>query len=90
MWDMQEEGIRFNNYVFFSVLKVCGYFFEWRISKEVYVLILRSLFEYDVFVSSVFIDMYFRCGFIENARRVFNSMIEKDLVVLNAMIVGYV
>lgn len=90
MRDMQEEGIRPNNYVLPSALKACGHLFEWRTSKEVHALILRSSFEYDVFVSSALIDMYSRCGFIENARRVFNSMIEKDLVALNAMIAGYV
>ena len=38
----------------------------------------------DFFVGTTFVDMY-----VKYARRVFNEMIEQDVVLSNAMIVGY-
>jgi len=88
--EMQVEGVRPDNYVLPSALKACGHLSEWRRGKEIHVLILRCSFEYDVFVSSALIDMYSKCGFVGKARNVFDGMIEKDLIALNATVAGYV
>ncbi|KAL9235324.1 hypothetical protein vseg_010090 [Gypsophila vaccaria] len=90
MWEMRVQGVRANNYVVPSALKACGHLSRWRTGKEIHGLILRSWFEYDAYVCSALVDMYSKCGLIEDARRVFDGMIEKDLVVLNALIAGYV
>ena len=52
-------------------------------------MVLKCSFESDGFVRSALIDMYSRCDLIEKARRVYNAMVEKDLVALNAMVSGY-
>ncbi|CAN6465899.1 unnamed protein product [Victoria cruziana] len=43
----------------------------------------------DIFVNTALIDMYAKCGIIGEARRVFDMVPEKDVVVWTAMIMGY-
>ncbi|CAA2986140.1 pentatricopeptide repeat-containing At3g12770 [Olea europaea subsp. europaea] len=49
----------------------------------------NSEYKGDIFVSTALIDMYAKCGSVELARQVFNSTVNKDVVVWSAMIVGY-
>ncbi|XP_074295061.1 pentatricopeptide repeat-containing protein At5g59600-like [Silene latifolia] len=90
LWEMSAEGVKANNYVLPSALKACGHLSEWRTGKEIHGLILRNSFEDDAYVCSALVDMYSKCGFVEKARRVFNSMVKKDLVTVNALVSGYV
>lgn len=50
---------------------------------------LKMGVNYDVFVSCTLIDMYSKCGNIEDARFVFDSMTEKTTVGWNSIIAGY-
>ena len=47
-------------------------------------------FEFDVFVGNGLVDMYAKCGCIEDARQVFDRMRRRNFVSWNAMISGYV
>lgn len=88
--EMLAESVKPSNYILPSALKACGHLFKWRTGQEIHSFILRSSFECDVYVSCALIDMYAKCGFVGKARKVFDNMIEKDLVTLNAMVAGYV
>ncbi|XVF63475.1 hypothetical protein PTKIN_Ptkin09bG0089500 [Pterospermum kingtungense] len=48
----------------------------------------RGLFE-DVFVGNALIDMYAKCGMMDEANKVFERMKVKDVVSWNAMVTGY-
>lgn len=88
--EMLAEGVKPNNYVLPSALKACGHLVEWRRGHEIHCLILRSSFEWDVYVNSALIDMYSKCEFVGKARKVFDNMIETDVVALNSVVAGYV
>ncbi|XP_021720811.1 pentatricopeptide repeat-containing protein At5g59600-like [Chenopodium quinoa] len=88
--EMVAEGVKPNNFVLPSALKACGHLLERRTGEEIHGFSLRRSFHNDVFVGSALIDMYSKCGFVDKARKVFDNMIEKDLVALNAMVAGYV
>eukprot|EP01018_Ginkgo_biloba_P002100 Gb_06087 [translate_table: standard] len=57
--------------------------------KYVHEEITRRGFQSDVFVASTLVDMYTKCGSIENARDVFDKMPQRDTVSWNTMISGY-
>eukprot|EP00253_Pinus_taeda_P001294 PITA_01294 len=86
---LQEEGIKPNNFTFPFVLKACAGLSSLQEGKEVHHHIVNSGLEIDVFIAAGLIDMYGKCGSVENARQVFDKMPGRDLVSWNAMIAGY-
>ena len=49
--------------------------------KEVHVERNRSGFRKNVFVGSVLVDMYVKCGIMEDAQEVLDKMLERDAVI---------
>ncbi|KAG9444061.1 hypothetical protein H6P81_015401 [Aristolochia fimbriata] len=60
-----------------------------RYGKEIHSHILRTGFASDAIVWSALSDMYAKCGSIEEARFVFNEILEKDVVTWTTMIGRY-
>jgi pentatricopeptide repeat protein len=85
-YQMQETGIQPNQFTFASVLRSCA---GLAALEKVHQEIIRSGFEFDLFVGSALLDMYAKCGSIENARCVFDKMSQRNVVTWNAMIAGY-
>ncbi|KAL5580945.1 hypothetical protein UlMin_013387 [Ulmus minor] len=86
---MQRESWRPNIFVVPSILKACGHLSDSQTGERLHALVLRYWFDSDAFVNSALIDMYSKNGRVEKARRAFDMMGEKDLVALNAMVLGY-
>ncbi|KAJ0962490.1 hypothetical protein J5N97_030318 [Dioscorea zingiberensis] len=72
-----------------GVLRACTKLSDLRTGKVLHNLITRSLLDSDAFISSALVSMYSRCGRVDIARRVFDRMSDRDLVVWNSMISGY-
>ena len=51
-------------------------------------LVLEKKIEVNSYVRSALIDMYGKCGDLISARRIFDSMPNKDVVIRNAIITG--
>ncbi|XP_027161864.1 pentatricopeptide repeat-containing protein At5g59600 [Coffea eugenioides] len=88
--EMQKEGRKLSEFVIPSALKACGQLSDMRTGETVHALVVKYDFESDAFVISALIDMYSKCVNIKSAKRVFDRMVDKDLVALNAMVSGYV
>eukprot|EP01018_Ginkgo_biloba_P001353 Gb_22629 [translate_table: standard] len=86
---MQLTGVKPNEKTFASVLPACANLTALEQGKEIHEEIISSQFESDVFVGSALVDMYAKCGSIENARDVFDKMHQRDVVSWTAMIEGY-
>eukprot|EP01018_Ginkgo_biloba_P031792 Gb_15843 [translate_table: standard] len=87
--EMELAGVKPNRESFASVLPACANLAALQLGKVVHEDIIRSGFESDVFVGSALVDMYAKCGSIENACRVFDKISTRDVVLWNAMIIGY-
>jgi pentatricopeptide repeat protein len=81
--------VMLNQFTFVSILRVCASLIIVKCGKEVHARIIKIGFEKDVFVGSALVDMYSKCGSIEDACKVFNEMPTQNLISWNAMIVGY-
>lgn len=46
--------------------------------------------QWDIYVGSALVDMYMKCGYNEDARKVFDAMPSKNVVSWSALIAGYV
>ncbi|KAJ7553580.1 hypothetical protein O6H91_06G104000 [Diphasiastrum complanatum] len=87
--EMKQEGLQPNNVTYVVLLNACASIAALEQGKQLHSHIIRSGFELDVIVSSALVDMYAKCGSVEHARQVFNSMHERNVVSWNAMIAGY-
>ncbi|WCJ41579.1 Pentatricopeptide repeat-containing protein At5g16860 [Euphorbia peplus] len=62
---------------------------DWLRGKQLHGFAMRSgLFE-DVFVANSLVDMYAKCGMMEEADKVFKQVNKKNVVTWNSMVTGY-
>ncbi|KAK3443572.1 hypothetical protein EUGRSUZ_B03685 [Eucalyptus grandis] len=72
------------------VLKACSRLDDVELGKRIHSSILGTDLMEDVRVATSLVDFYRKCGLVEDARYVFDRMAERDVVMWNAMINGYV
>ncbi|KAJ7570944.1 hypothetical protein O6H91_01G141200 [Diphasiastrum complanatum] len=87
---MQRECVSPNEFTFVPVLNACASLRALEEGRRVHEQILQSGCKSDIFVGNSLVDMYAKCGSMEDAWRVFNTMPLRDVVTWNAMIVGHV
>ncbi|XP_057849912.1 pentatricopeptide repeat-containing protein At2g13600 [Cryptomeria japonica] len=78
-----------NQFTFASALSSCASLLAFNSGKQVHGYIVRTGFESDVFVGSALIDLYAKCGSLDDARRVFDKMPEQSAVSWTTLMVGY-
>ncbi|KAH9305503.1 hypothetical protein KI387_009907, partial [Taxus chinensis] len=86
---MQESGISPDNYTVLSVLKACAEMEDLGWGMKVHCWIIRSGYEFDLFVGNVLVAMYGKCRNLEYARQMFDKMPTRDNVSWNTIIAGY-
>eukprot|EP01018_Ginkgo_biloba_P008647 Gb_28765 [translate_table: standard] len=86
---MRLTGVKPDLDTFSSVLPACAHLATLQHGKEIHEDIIRSGFQSDAFVGSALVDMYAKCGSIEEARKMFDKMARRDVVSWTAIIVGY-
>jgi pentatricopeptide repeat protein len=86
---LQHKGVEADPVTFLGVLNVCTSVGALEEGKHVHEKIIQCGFESDVFVGSSLIDMYVKCGAVEDAQRVFNMITTCNLAAWNAMLGGY-
>ncbi|XP_010912774.2 pentatricopeptide repeat-containing protein At5g16860 [Elaeis guineensis] len=72
-----------------NILPACASLRALAQAKEIHGYALRSGLFWDIFVGNAIIDVYAKCGMMEDACRVFNGMEVKDVVSWNVMVTGY-
>ncbi|KAJ4977250.1 hypothetical protein NE237_002356 [Protea cynaroides] len=77
-----------NDATLVTVLSACSRLGALDLGKWLHVYAESNGFKGNVYVGNGLIDMYSKCGSIENAIDVFNSMELKDLITWNSMICG--
>ncbi|XP_071696785.1 pentatricopeptide repeat-containing protein At2g46050, mitochondrial [Rutidosis leptorrhynchoides] len=58
--------------------------------RQIHCWIVKSGFSKDCYVNSRLVDMYAKFGYVYEAKRVFDDVLEKDLVLWNVMVSCYV
>ncbi|KAH0469916.1 hypothetical protein IEQ34_001474 [Dendrobium chrysotoxum] len=86
--DMLESGVAPNDYAYNAALQVCTSLCSLSLGERIHSLILRSGFGGDRRVANSLIEFYSRCGLMDKAARVFNGILELDLVSYTSMISG--
>ncbi len=71
------------------MLNACASLRALEEGRQVHEQIIQSGCEGDAFVGCNLVDMYAKCGSMEDAQRVFNKMPSRDVITWNAMILGH-
>ncbi|KAK7341027.1 hypothetical protein VNO80_23951 [Phaseolus coccineus] len=72
-----------------SILSACGNIKVLEVGQQLHCLSVKLGLETKLFAGSSLIDMYSKCGDIEDARKIYSSMPEWSVVSFNALIAGY-
>lgn len=86
---MQLNGIEPNNITFISVIGACCGKKTLEQGRHVHVAVVEAGYESDVVVGSALVNMYGKCGSVEEARWVFQRLHVKNCVTWNALIEAY-
>ncbi|KAJ8430210.1 hypothetical protein Cgig2_006718 [Carnegiea gigantea] len=87
--DMRRHGFLVDGYTFGSALKGIACNAELDSGEQLHSLIIKMGCLSNVFTGSALLNMYAKCGRIDNAHIVFHSISERNSVSWNAMISGY-
>jgi pentatricopeptide repeat protein len=85
---MQQEGVQPNCVTFVAVLNACASVIALEEGRCVHHQIIQSGLESDVFVGNSLLDIYAKCGSIEDVWKVFHKMPSRDVVTWNAILGG--
>ncbi|KAL1216940.1 Pentatricopeptide repeat-containing protein [Cardamine amara subsp. amara] len=92
---LKKESVCPTHYTFANIIKACADLAELHLGMQAHVHVLKHGFKFqsgeeaDIFVGNSLIDMYVKCGCVEDGYLVFRKMIERDCVSWNAMIIGF-
>ncbi|KAH7577868.1 hypothetical protein JRO89_XS01G0309200 [Xanthoceras sorbifolium] len=87
--DMRIAGICPDQIVVASILSACAEMTVLEFGRQVHATFLKSGLESSLSVDNSLVMMYAKCGSIEDANRVFDSMQVRDVITWTALIVGY-
>lgn len=88
-YKMKENGISPDIYTVTSILHACACSCSLNCGKDVHNYIKENNMESNLFVSNALMDMYAKCGSMEDAYSVFSHMPLKDIISWNTIIGGY-
>eukprot|EP01018_Ginkgo_biloba_P031203 Gb_23798 [translate_table: standard] len=87
---MQLAEVIPDSFTLASVLQACSHLRSLQQGKQIHDYISQNRLDSDVFLGNAIVDMYSKCGSIENARQMFDKMSKRNVVSWSTMIAGYV
>ncbi|XP_048234564.1 pentatricopeptide repeat-containing protein At3g26630, chloroplastic isoform X2 [Ricinus communis] len=83
---MQLANVRPNGFTLVGLLRACTELGSLELGRRIHEYALENGFKVGVFLGTALIDMYSKCGSIEDAKKVFEEMQKKSLATWNSMI----
>ncbi|RWR88732.1 pentatricopeptide repeat-containing protein [Cinnamomum micranthum f. kanehirae] len=86
---MRIAGVKTDDFVIASALSACAGLTVLDLGRQVHVIFIRSGFGSSLSTDNSLVSMYAKCGCIEDAHCIFDSMPIRDVVSWTALIVGH-
>ncbi|KAK7290593.1 hypothetical protein RIF29_05125 [Crotalaria pallida] len=83
---MQVDNVRPNEFTVVSLVRACTEMGGLKLGRRIHNYALSNGFQIGPFLGTALIDMYSKCGSLDDARKVFDKMKVKNLATWNAMI----
>nr|XP_043626081.1 pentatricopeptide repeat-containing protein At4g39530 [Erigeron canadensis] len=87
--DMTRNGWKPDGFACTSILTSCASLEALEPGRQTHAYTIMTNLDKDDFVSNGLIDMYSKCNCLDDARRVFNGIPNRNVIGYNAMIEGY-
>ncbi|KFK42118.1 hypothetical protein AALP_AA2G213100 [Arabis alpina] len=89
--EMKRSGFEPDDFTMVSVTSACGSLGDLSLAFQLHKCVLQAKTEEksDVMMMNSLIDMYGKCGCMDLARRVFDEMVQRNVVSWTSMIMGY-
>ncbi|KAK8592214.1 hypothetical protein V6N13_062800 [Hibiscus sabdariffa] len=88
-YDMRRNGLIPDQYTFASMFRACASLASLEHGKRAHGILIKSRIRENVVVSSALMDMYFKCCNLTDAHRVFNEIVNRNVVTWTSLICGY-
>jgi pentatricopeptide repeat protein len=86
---MEQESYIPDEFVITSVLRACACKGSSKDGRLIHDFAVRNGMVQNTFVANALMDMYVKCGNMEEARSIFDSTVNKDIISWNTLIGGY-
>ncbi|XP_057728330.1 pentatricopeptide repeat-containing protein At4g08210 [Arachis stenosperma] len=86
--NMTRMDLEIDHFILTVVLKVCSTLASQRIGKQIHANCLKKGYESEGVIATALIDMYSKCGDIEDALALFGCLSERDTMCWTGIIVG--
>lgn len=87
---MIAEGVKPDSSSFTMALKACTSLLDLKTGEEIWFKAIEHGYQYDAFVGSSVLNLYARCGKINEAAILFDKMPRRDLVCWTSMVTGFI
>lgn len=84
--EMQVEDLELKFFVFPLLLKICIGLCSVQLGRQFHGIVIKSEMGMNTYVGNALMDMYGKCGSLDDARRVLVNMLERDVVSWNTVI----
>ncbi|PWA80411.1 pentatricopeptide repeat-containing protein [Artemisia annua] len=86
--DMTSHGISPDEVTMSTVISACAHIGALDIGKKIHVYIKNHRFSIDIYIGSALIDMYAKCGSLDQSLLVFYKLYDKNIYCWNSVIDG--
>lgn len=83
------EGLRPNMYTLISSLRSCASLLDASLGKQVHSHVVKANLSGNIYVGTALLDMYVKCGQLDDAELIFYRLSEKDVFTWTVVISGY-
>ncbi|KAK9067068.1 hypothetical protein SSX86_014392 [Deinandra increscens subsp. villosa] len=86
---MMEEGVELDDFSLTIILNACGLLADKNVSEQIHGFVLKCGFGFTDRIESALIDMFSKCGRMNDAEEMFESLIQPSSIIWTSMICGY-
>ncbi|KAK4736592.1 hypothetical protein R3W88_000289 [Solanum pinnatisectum] len=83
------EGLRPNIYTLISNLRSCASLLDASLGKQVHSHVVKANLGGNIYIGTALVDMYAKCGQLDDAELIFYRLSEKDVFTWTVVISGY-
>lgn len=84
--DLRRQGVEPNEYTFSSLIKACTNQAALEQGTQLHAQVVKFNFDTDPYVSSILVDMYGKCGLLDDSIRVFDEIGDPAEIAWNSLV----